>query len=70
MNFNKENTEHWNTLYKNNKLNNDSEANENFADTSKQHRQSPTNKQWNPGYLSMILNQRQLMTPASDWEPY
>ena len=22
------------------------------------------------GYLSMILNQRQLTTPASDWEPY
>ena len=22
------------------------------------------------GYLSMILNQRQLKTPASDWEPY
>ena len=22
------------------------------------------------GYLSMILNQRQQTTPASDWEPY
>ena len=33
-------------------------------------KQTPTNKQWNSGYLSMILNQRQLMTPASDWEPY
>ena len=33
-------------------------------------KQTPTNQQWNPGYLSMILNQRQLTTPTSDWEPY
>ena len=33
-------------------------------------KQTPTNQKWNPGYLSMILNQRQLTTPASDWEPY
>ena len=54
------------TLYKNNKRNNNREANANCAETSNQHGQSPTNKQCNPGYLSMILNQRQLMTPASD----
>ena len=32
-------------------------------------KQTPTNQKWNPGYLSMILNQRPLTTPASDWEP-
>jgi hypothetical protein len=30
----------------------------------------PTNKSGKTGYLSMVLNQRQQLTAASDWEPY
>ena len=33
-------------------------------------KQLPTNRSGNTGYLSMVLNQRQRLAAASDWEPY
>ena len=54
------------TEYKNNKRG----TNETQNGTVWWKTDTKTNTQWIPGYVSMILNQRQLMTPASDWEPY
>ena len=36
----------------------------------KHRKQSPTKPQHQTGYLNMVPNQRQWLTPASDWEPY
>ena len=60
----------WTTEYKNNKRGMNKTQNCTVWWKTQTRKQTPTNTQWNPGYLRMILNQRQLMTPASDWEPY
>ena len=40
------------------------------ADTNNKQKTITHETQVGKGYLSMILNQKQLTTPAYDWEPY
>jgi hypothetical protein len=53
----------------NNKRMNENKTVPSGAETQNR-KQLPTNHSGKTGCLSMVLNQRQRLTTASDWEPY
>ena len=62
---------HVNLLTEHTKQNNEVNGrNETVLQGDINRKQPPTNKSGKTGYLSMVLNQRQRLTSASDWEPY